>query len=410
MKTNHKLKLWPLSLLFMIMFLILINNSIAQNLYGKFLHGPPANDSFFPVCVWLQNPTHAEEYKKIGINVYVGLWNGPTEEQIAALKKAGMYLICQLNEVGLKHIDDSIIIGWMHDDEPDNAQRLSQENGYGPPVKPEKIIQDYRRIRQCDPSRLVLLNLGQGVAWDNWIGRGIRRNHPEDYPEYIKGCDIVSFDIYPVTHSSPEVSGNLWFVARGLERLANWTKNEKILWNCIECTQINNPTRKPTPHEVRCEVWMSIIHGSRGLIYFVHQWQPKFIEAGLLADREMANAVSEINHQIHELAPVLNSPFVSGAVEVKYSPENAPVAFMVKRKDRFLYVFAISMRNTESKATFKIKEIKSSDVEVLKENRKIEIKDGEFSDSFEPWDVHIYRIKEMNKCDVSQNFFKARSK
>ncbi len=29
---------------------------------------------------------------------------------------------------------------------------------------------------------------------------------------------------------------------------------------------------------------MSLIFGSRGLIYFVHQFKPKFIEAALLAD------------------------------------------------------------------------------------------------------------------------------
>jgi hypothetical protein len=394
MKTNHTSGWWKPAFLFLALFLIQISDSIAQNPYGKFKHGPPADDSFFPICVWLQNPNRAEEYKKIGINVYVGLWRGPTEEQIAALKKAGMYLICQQNEVALKHIDDPLIIGWMHDDEPNNAQRLPQGNGYGPPVKPEKIIEDYKQMRQRDPSRPVLLNLGQGVAWDNWIGRGVRKNHPEDYPEYIKGCDIVSFDIYPVTHSSPEVAGNLWYVARGVERLVNWSKNEKIVWNCIECTQISNPTRKPTPHEVRCEVWMSIVHGSRGLIYFVHQWQLRFIEAGLLADKEMANAVSEINHQIHELAPVLNSPTLSDAVEVMYSPETAPIASMVKRKNGFMYIFAVSMRNAESQAVFKIKGITNAEAEVLKENRKIEIKNGEFSDTFKPWDVHIYRIKE----------------
>jgi len=29
----------------------------------------------------------------------------------------------------------------------------------------------------------VLLNLGQRVAYDQWIGRGARTNHPEDYVE-----------------------------------------------------------------------------------------------------------------------------------------------------------------------------------------------------------------------------------
>jgi hypothetical protein len=61
-----------------------------------------------------------------------------------------------------------------------------------------------------------MVNLGQGVAWDDDIGRGIRRNHPEDYAEYVRGSDLASFDIYPVAHDSPVVAGKLWFVsARG---------------------------------------------------------------------------------------------------------------------------------------------------------------------------------------------------
>ena len=37
-----------------------------------------------------------------------------------------------------------------------------------------------------------MVNLGQGVAWDDYIGRGIRRNHPEDYVEYIASLLISS--------------------------------------------------------------------------------------------------------------------------------------------------------------------------------------------------------------------------
>ena len=53
---------------------------------------------------------------------------------------------------------------------------------------------------------------------------------------------------------------------------------------------------------------MALIHGARGIIYFAHQFKPKFIEAGLLADEEMARGVAALNRQIRELAPVLNSP------------------------------------------------------------------------------------------------------
>src|SRR6187402_1134989 len=101
----------------------------------------------------------------------------------------------------------------VQNDEPDNAQPLGQNQGYGPPILPEKIVRKYEQMRAADPTRPVLLNLGQGVAWDNYIGRGVRRNRPGDYPEYIKGCDIASFDIYPACHDHADVKGKLEFVA-----------------------------------------------------------------------------------------------------------------------------------------------------------------------------------------------------
>jgi hypothetical protein len=343
--------------------------------------------------VWLQAPANAERYRQAGFNTYVGLWRGPTEEQLAALKKAGLRIICHQNEVGLSHRDDASIIGWMHGDEPDNAQSLGDGKGYGPPIAPEKIISDSRRIRAADPSRPVLLNLGQGVAFDNYIGRGVRRHHPEDYPEYMKGCDIASFDIYPVNHDKSEVSGKLWFVAQGVERLVKWSGGDKVIWNCLECTRIGDVDRKPTPHQVRCEAWMSLIHGSRGLIYFVHQFKPTFREAALLDDPEMLAAVTALNQQITDLAPVLNSPTIVGAATVRSENAEVPIAMMVKQQKGVTYLLAVGMRDGITTATFTpggTNEKRA--VEVIGENRTIAIKNGSFSDRFGPWDVHLYRL------------------
>jgi hypothetical protein len=355
-----------------------------------------SDPNFFPIAVWLQAPANAERYRKAGINTYVGLWKGPTEAQLSALKKAGMYVICDQNEVALRHLDDPTIIAWMHGDEPDNAQSLGEGRGWGPPISPSRIVEDYQRIRAADPSRPALLNLGQGVAWDDWYGRGVRGNHPEDYPEYLKGCDIASFDIYPAVHDRKEVAGNLWLVARGVERLVNWTEGRKPVWNCIECTHISNPDRKATPHEVRAEVWMSLIHGSRGLIYFVHQFKPRFIEAALLADPEMLAAVTAINRQINELAPVLNSPAVTNAVKVTSINVAVPIATMVKKHKGATYLFAVAMRDGETHATFKLTGVTGAKpVEVIGENRTLLSQDGSFTDPFAAWTVHLYRLLEM---------------
>jgi len=371
--------------------------------YAAWTSGPGKDPGYFPIAVWLQDPKNAAKYKAIGVNVYVALWRGPNQEQIAELKKHGIGVICGQNRWALEHLDEPTIVGWMHGDEPDNAQSLPGGKGYGPPIPPEKIVEDYRKIKAKDPTRPVMLNLGQGVAWDGWYGRGVRTNHPEDYPEYARGGDIISFDIYPAVHDRAVVAGKLWYVPYGVQRLRQWTKGEKVVWDCIECTRISNPKVKPTPQQVKAEVWMSIVHGSQGLIYFCHQFKPSFIEAGLLADEEMAKAVGAINRQIHELAAVINSPSVpdAAAVEAEKAEVSAervkmlpggPIATMAKRHGGATYIFAVRMDPGPAKATFQVQGISGkAEVEVLGENRRIAAEGGRFVDDFGPCEVHLYK-------------------
>ena len=352
------------------------------------------NPAFFPIAVWLQAPANAPAYRAAGINTFVGLWEGPTDAQLDDLNKAGMFVVCAQNQIALSHPARSNILAWMHTDEPDNAQTWGARLGFGKPVPVETIAAEYQRMKSADATRPVLLGLGQGVAWDNWYGRGARNRHPEDYPRYLEACDIASFDIYPASHTSAEVAGNLWYVPQGIERLRHWVRDEKPVWNCIETTCVDNPRFKPTPHEVPAEVWMSLIHGSRGIIYFAHQFKPTFIEAALLADREMLAAVTKLNQQITSLAPVLNSPTITNAVTIQSTNTAAPIATMVKQVGGFTYIFAVAMRPLETEVNLVLE--KPSDlevVEVLGENRNVFVKQGRFTDSFGPWAVHLYRVK-----------------
>jgi len=362
--------------------------------YARWTNGPGRDPDYFPIAVWLQSPRNARRFKAAGFNLYVGLWKGPTEEQLEALRQAGMPVICAQNEVGLRHLKDRIIVGWMHGDEPDNAQRRPDGKGYGPPIPPQKIVAGYRRMAAADPSRPVMLNLGQGVAWDAWHGRGVRTNHPEDYPEYVKGCDVVSFDIYPAVHRNDAVRGNLWYVANGVARLRKWTRDARVVWNCIECTRISNPSVKPTARQVRAEVWMSIIHGSRGLIYFVHQFKPKFIEHALLEDPEMLAAVTALNRQVHSLAAVINGPVIADGATVSSSAARVPVHLTIRKHNGATYLFAVAMYREETTATFHVTGLGEKAVaEVLGEGRTIHIANGRFTDTFRGYDVHLYRIR-----------------
>ena len=99
---------------------------------------------------------------------------------------------------------------------------------------------------------------------------------------------------------------------------------------------------------------MSIIGGSQGIVYFCHQFQPKFIEAGLLADEEMARAVGTINREIQGLAPVINSPSVPRAATVTVTPAEVSadmaklvgpqgIRMVVKKHQGATYLVAVRM-------------------------------------------------------------------
>lgn len=362
--------------------------------YAAWAKGPGRDPGYFPIAVWLQNPANAGRYKAAGINLYVALWEGPTGEQLAQLRSAGMRVICQQNRVGLEHKDDPTIVGWMHEDEPDNAQPIRDpatgKQGYGPCIPPPRIVKDYEKLHAADPTRPILLNLGQGVANDEWIGRGSGASL-KDYETYVKGADIVSFDVYPVA-GLDRGEEKLWYVPKGVDRLISWTNKKKPIWNCVECTRIGGD-KKASPEQVRSEVWMALIHGSRGLIYFVHQFKPTETDHALLDDPEMLKMVTSVNRQIKDLAPVLNSDSVQDRATVTSSVADLPIDVMVKKHDRALYLFSVAMRNRSARGSFHISGLPTrTRAEVLGEGRTIEIRNGAFGDEFGPYGVHLYRI------------------
>lgn len=363
---------------------------------GQNIGNIAGDQNYFPIAVWVQNPENAAAYKMNGINMFVGIWGGLDQVKFDYLKAAGMKVICDQNDFGMRQINENTIYAWMHGDEPDNAQMNRKTKSYDPCVEPSVIINSYAEIKKKDPSRPVYLNLGQGVSYINYIGRGTCRGDIDKYKVltngYLSGCDIASFDIYPVNNRDEETQNNLWYVAKGIDSLNSWTDKSKPVWCWIECTKIaeRNP-RKPTTDEVKAEVWMALIHGADGFGYFCHSFIPPADDAALLHDSVMIKAVRAVNQQVTELAPVLNSPDTREFASVKSSNNSVPVDIMTKTFNSANYIFTVGMRMGFTTATFKVKEGRTA--EVIGENRIIKIINGEFSDEFSPYGVHLYKIR-----------------
>lgn len=355
----------------------------------------PLDAGYFPIAVWLQDPVkNAIGYKTIGINIFVGLWNALDQTQWSAIKNAGLKLICSQNSYAMSLGNDPQLVGYNMEDEPDNAQ-ANGKGGYDPCIAPSYIINEYHTVKQNDPARLVYLSLGQGVAYNNYIGRGTCRNNLDTYKVstngYLVGCDMCSFDIYPVNNTDGITNGKLEYVGMGVQNLINWSGN-KPAWCWIESTRIDNTSpRRPTVSEVKSEVWMALIHGAKGFGYFCHSFVTGATdEAAMLHDSEMSNAIKAINAQVTYLAVVLNSPTTTGYATVNTDNSSIPVDIMTKNYGGANYMFAICMTNGQTNANFTV--TSGTSAEVMGEGRAITITNGKFSDTFTPYSVHLYKI------------------
>ena len=357
---------------------------------AKFAKTVLDDPSFFPVSVWLQPAGPAAAYKAMGVNVYVGgvdSYPRPKDREfLDAIHKQGMYAICPYKK---QYVDDRLFehpafIGWMFGDEPDNVNAATGQVGR----TPEALLADLARIRHDDPAHRVYLNLGCGVANERFVGRGAT---DEQYADYPKACDIISYDVYPCNSIQPDGPNRLHLVAKGVSRLRKWAGPDKPVWCWIEANKIHKGEgRAPTPDEVKTQIWMALVHGANGYGFFCHSWAGERASVSAIAP-DMQAALAPINAEVHKLAHVLNSPTLPDAAAVKCSM-GSRVDVLVKRHEGATYVFAVNMYRKPEKATITLKGMGDATAEVLFENRSVPVKGGAFTDDFAPYAVRRYKL------------------
>ena len=369
-------------------FFALLTSIATTSARENFSNGFPNEASFFPIGVWMQSPANAPKYKAIGINTFVGLWRGPTEDQLAALAKSDMFVVASQNDIGLNSVHRDIIKGWLQDDEPDNAQPSRLGGIRVSCVPANEVVRRTKEMKARDDTRPVMINFGQGVANVYWWGRGTCTGDESYYSVAVREADILSFDIYPVSSPIPQVSGKLEYVARGVTRLVKLAvKNQKV-WAVIETTALH-AERPVTPAQVRAEVWMAIIHGAQGIVYFVHEFSPIFREDAIFRHPDVVEEVDKENKLVKSLANVLNSPNLDETVTVQSS---VPIAAVAKRSKNTLYIFAVAMSKTASQPQFTVKGLDGIEALVVGEKRNVLITGGTFEDLFAGYGVHIYKF------------------
>jgi hypothetical protein len=356
---------------------------------GSSKNGLLGNDpTFFPITIWDQAPSTASSYRNIGINLFTGVPGGATD--LPGLHSAGMSSIPAIGSLSadLPSLYQSDIKGWYQPDEPDDAQRNSTTNTWGPCKDPSILVNSYNNAKAVDSARPIIINFGRHAANTSFRDSGSCGliDPAVLYSNYAQGSDIVSFDDYPVTNHT-----QITEVADGVDHLKAWGGGRPV-WAFLETEQQDTGLGRPTPAQVKVEVWLALTHGAVGIQYYAHAFlgKPQENDAALLSDSVMSAAVGAINAEITRLAPILNSPTITNGATVAAS---ARIDEIVKQYKGATYLFAVNPTGGSVSATFTVSGLNNRSVTVIDESRPLTMTSSSFQDTFPAYSVHLYEIR-----------------
>ncbi len=245
------------------------------------------------------------------------------------------------------------------------------------------------------------------------FGKQIDQDHPfwiahaprstlETLRTYYNACDMTGLDIYPVSipmgkhgHFPNKEISVVGDYAQWLNKAVYGKKPFfMILQVCWSgCTPPNNILVMPTYQQERYMTYQAIINGARGLVYFGMPVALQGRDAELGYNWTFWNQVlkplfTEIGRgsELHAalLAPNSTIPLkVTGAPELEYT---------TREVGPFLYVLAAKREGPEKLISFS-GDVLKGDTQVMFEKRTVQARDGRFTDSFKPFDVHVYRVR-----------------
>ena len=261
-------------------------------------------------------------------------------------------------------------------------------------VSAEDLQRGYEVIREEDPNHPVEQTHAP-------------RGTVEELRPYNAAADILAIDIYPVsvppgTHSllpNKEIS----MVGDWTQFLADVAQGQKQYWMIeqIAWSGVTPPARTlvfPTFRQSRYMAYQAIINGARGLMFFggnvastLNAQDAPLGWNWTFWDEVLRRVVREVgDHSV--LAGALVAP--ESALPIAMSGPVAPdVEFCVREVPPYIYLLASKREGATTNVTFGGLPAWASVGEVLYESgRAVAVQNGEFTDTFAPFDVHVYRF------------------
>ena len=313
----------------------------------------------------------------------------------------------QVEQIVLACRDAPGLLVWSLEDEPNIRNPGPGDEGkqhVDMPYKtpPEEQLPAYELIKRLDPAHPVWINLAYGYESDHRDYRHVADIHSDDtYP-------VPKYPLTYVAQFSDSVVDGVGAGARG-----------KLGWMYVQMAPLAGgpQDRPPTITEVRCMTYMAVAHGISGISYF------SFHYGGQYEGEDWTWWVNEtspgywaqwadLTAELRTLAPYLVTPEVPEPLEAKITKGTAgvtPIKTDMHAEEHRYGALHLSLRETGSgyfliavngldepvRASFTLPAPDgglASRAAVRFENRLVDVAQGVFEDTFEPYAVHLYEL------------------
>ncbi len=216
-----------------------------------------------------------------------------------------------------------------------------------------------------------------------------------DMAAYAQLGDIVGFDFYPVEMGLPwpghisksRIEDFGWYVDRAL----GWVTEETPVWMLQQGWKKGDlevpPTatgRRPDSVETRFMSYQALVHGATGLFYFTGS---RLGGAIPFDDPTWDVYIRETAAGIRSLTPALASFDQVEAI----STSSSSVRVLTRKQAGKTTLIAVRESDGEPETvTFQVSDSRITLLNVVGENRQIQVTNHTFSDPFDRYGVHVY--------------------
>ena len=163
----------------------------------------------------------------------------------------------------------------------------------------EKAKADLATMRRLVPNRAIMNAIGY---WED-EPKGVYANKvpsKERYEELVKVLDVSAPYLYPVPYQPVRSVGE------AVERANTASGGRKPLLPILQLFTWQTKDRYPTPAELRCMAYLSLIHGADGIGYYSYNNVTGKKGTNIAKEQPaLWQAVKQINNEIAEMCPLL---------------------------------------------------------------------------------------------------------